>query len=83
MSRLTLRLRRDSVGKRSVIVDYEGDPDALPVEHENEHRRLTDRLFETAGAAARRKLTIDRPSPPSSVSLGAEDGQSTPVGQKS
>jgi hypothetical protein len=38
---LTLRLRVDpATGKRELVIDYASDADALPMEHEEEHRRL-------------------------------------------
>jgi hypothetical protein len=44
---LTIRLRVDPVtGKKDVLVDYASDADALPMEHEEAHRRLVDRLIE-------------------------------------
>ena len=46
-SELTLRLRVDPVtGKREVVVDYTSDADALPIEHEDEHRRLAGKVIE-------------------------------------
>lgn len=33
-------------GKRDVIVTYTSDEDATPLEHEDEHRQLVDRLIE-------------------------------------
>jgi len=47
MGELILRLEIDRVtGKRNVIIDYGSDRDALPMEHEEDHRRLVDRLIE-------------------------------------
>ena len=41
MADLTLRLRVDPVtGRREIVIDYASDSDALPFEHEEEHRRL-------------------------------------------
>jgi hypothetical protein len=41
VAELTLRLVVDPVtGKREVVVEYRSDPDALPEEHEEAHRRL-------------------------------------------
>ncbi|HEU0030190.1 MAG TPA: hypothetical protein VFQ53_06150 [Kofleriaceae bacterium] len=46
-SELTLRLRVDPVtGRREVVVDYASDADALPIEHEDEHRRLAGKVVE-------------------------------------
>lgn len=47
MAELILRLQIDpSTGKKNLIVDYGSDEDALPMEHEEDHRRLVDRLIE-------------------------------------
>jgi hypothetical protein len=47
MAELLLRLEIDPVtGKKNVIVDYGSDEDALPMEHEEDHRRLVDALIE-------------------------------------
>jgi hypothetical protein len=44
---LVLRLRVDPVtGRREVVVDYHSDSDALPIEHEDEHRRLAAKVVE-------------------------------------
>lgn len=41
---LTLRFNRDT-GQREIIVGYEGDADALPHEHERDHRALVASLL--------------------------------------
>lgn len=47
-----IRLVVDPVtGKKNVFIKYASDEDALPMEHEEEHRRLVDRLL--AGGALR------------------------------
>ena len=44
---LTIRLEIDpETRKKSLIIGYESDSDALPMEHEDEHRRLLDSLVE-------------------------------------
>jgi hypothetical protein len=46
MATLTLRLETDPVTrKKNVWVKYESDADALPLEHEQEHRRLLEALL--------------------------------------
>ena len=45
MPDLTLRLRVDPVtGRREIEIDYASDSDALPFEHEEEHRRLAAKV---------------------------------------
>ena len=47
MAELTLKLVVDpKTGKRSVVADYRSDADALPMEHEDTHRRLVQALVE-------------------------------------
>ncbi len=59
-SELTLRLRVDPVtGKREVVVDYTSDADALPIEHEDEHRRLAGKVVE--GGLHSGKVAVTRP----------------------
>ena len=59
MAELTLRLRVDpATGKREVVVDYHSDADALPIEHEDEHRRLAGKVVE--GGLNSGKVEISR-----------------------
>lgn len=59
-SELVLRLRVDpKTGRREVVVDYTSDADALPYEHENEHRRLAGKVLE--GGLDNGKLEVTRP----------------------
>ncbi len=47
MAELTIRLEVDpATGKKNVILAYESDADALPMEHEDEHRELVNQLIE-------------------------------------
>lgn len=47
MPELTLRLKIDPVtGKKTLVADYHSDEDALPHEHEEEHRRLVKKVVE-------------------------------------
>lgn len=56
---LILRLRVDPVsGKREVVVDYTSDSDALPIEHEDEHRLLAGKVVE--GGLNSGKVTVTR-----------------------
>lgn len=50
MNNLELRLRIDrATGKKIVEIDYHSDEDALPMEHEEEHKRLVDEVLKHAG----------------------------------
>lgn len=44
MAKLTITLTRDA-GRTEIFVDYQSDEDALPYEHEVDHRRLVAQLF--------------------------------------
>lgn len=47
MAELTIRLQRDpTTGKQNIIVSLRSDEDALPHEHEQQHRALVDKLLE-------------------------------------
>ncbi len=47
MSLMTIHLRCDpATGKKDIIIQLESDADALPHEHEQQHRALVDRLIE-------------------------------------
>jgi len=50
LAEVTLRLRTDpQTGKKSVVIQYSSDTDALPMEHEADHKKIVDQLIE-AGA---------------------------------
>lgn len=45
MAQMTIMLRRDpATGKQNVLVKLDSDPDALPIEHEQHHRKLVEKL---------------------------------------
>lgn len=45
MARLTLQLKIDPVTKkREVLIGYTSDSDALPMEHEDDHRALVQKV---------------------------------------
>lgn len=47
MAELNIRLQIDpETGKKNLIIEYESDADMLPMEHEEEHRRLVNALVE-------------------------------------
>lgn len=50
MAEMLIVLRRDpQTGKQNIIVKLESDPDSLPIEHEQLHRKLVEKLV--AGGA--------------------------------
>lgn len=47
MPEMTIRLRiNPETGKKDIIIAMRSDEDALPHEHEQQHRQLVDRLLE-------------------------------------
>ena len=47
MAEMTIHLRTDpATGKKYIIVDLHSDADALPHEHEQQHRTLVQKLIE-------------------------------------
>lgn len=53
MAELTIRLVVDpATGKKNVVIGYTADSDALPIEHEEQHRALVDKLIEGGALAA-------------------------------
>jgi FtsH ternary system domain X3-analog len=46
MAELTISLRRDpQTGKHDIIIKLESDADALPHEHEQQHRQLVEKVI--------------------------------------
>jgi hypothetical protein len=46
MAEMIIMLRRDpNTGKQNIIIKLDSDPDALPMEHEQMHRRLVEKLI--------------------------------------
>ena len=47
MAEMTIRLRCDpATGKKDIIISLRSDEDALPHEHEQQHKALVDKLIE-------------------------------------
>lgn len=63
MAELEIRLDVDRVTrKKNITISYRSDEDALPMEHEEEHRRLVDALIEQGVLKAEEvgEVTIER-----------------------
>jgi hypothetical protein len=61
MASARIRLEIDPVsGKRTVVIGYESDSDALPHEHEEAHRALVKRLFEGGIAKSGDAIRVER-----------------------
>lgn len=63
MAEMTIRLRiNPETGKKDIIVSLRSDEDALPQEHEQQHRALVERLIEggVISAAEAGKVVVER-----------------------
>jgi hypothetical protein len=46
MAQMTIRLRRDpATGKQDIVISLTSDADALPHEHEQQHKALVEKLI--------------------------------------
>lgn len=63
MANVTIRLTVDpQTKKKNIVISYEDDGSALPIEHEEEHRRIVDKLIEGGAIKAGElgKIVIER-----------------------
>lgn len=61
MAEMIIRLEVDArTGQRRIIVGYTSDEDALPIEHEDTHRRLVDRLMEAGLDPEGAEIVVER-----------------------
>lgn len=78
MAELVLRLRvNPETGRREVVVDYSSDSDALPIEHEDEHRRLAGKVVEGGLNSGKVEVTREQETPVTEGPAATE----TPVAQ--
>jgi len=83
MAKGVLRLVVDpSTGESRIVVAYHGDPGDLPVEHEDNHRRIVNQLIEGGLLEARDagKVVVERgiPAPPHTHPHEEEAHERTP-----
>ncbi len=74
MAEMTIRLRCDpATGKKDIIVTLRSDEDALPQEHEEQHRALVDKLIHGGilKAGELGKIIVEREQP---------EGEAAPAG---
>ncbi len=75
MAELQIRLDVDpSTGKKNITISYRSDEDALPMEHEDEHKRLVDALVEGGAlkAAEVGRIIVEREQEVGSFELERE-----------
>ena len=88
MADVTIRLEVDrTTGKKTVVISYEADEGALPLEHEEEHRRIVDRLIEggaiKAGELGRIVVEREQEKPIEAPAAAEERAEREKAGQKS
>jgi hypothetical protein len=74
MAEMTIRLRCDpATGKKDIIIALRSDEDALPHEHEQQHRALVEKLINggTLKASEVGKIVVERES---------KEGEAAPTG---
>ncbi|HEX4420194.1 MAG TPA: hypothetical protein VH165_19900 [Kofleriaceae bacterium] len=82
MADLILRLRVDpATGKRELVIDYTSDADALPIEHEDAHRQLANRIVEGGLASARLAVTREAEVATGVQTDAAPDAEPAPAAQ--
>ena len=83
MADLTLRLRVDPVtGRREVVIDYSSDSDALPFEHEEEHRQLAEKVINGGLKNPKVEISREEEAPAATEAPGAEQPTATPTATK-
>lgn len=63
MANVTIKLSVDPVTrKKNITISYESDSSALPIEHEDEHRKIVDKLIEGGAIKAGElgKIVVER-----------------------
>ncbi|HEX7704185.1 MAG TPA: hypothetical protein VF403_25760 [Kofleriaceae bacterium] len=83
MADLTLRLRVDpKTGRREIVIDYSSDSDALPFEHEEEHRQLAEKVV-NGGLKNNPKVEVSREEEAGATEApAAEQPTATPTATK-
>ena len=73
--------RRSGDRQAELVIDYASDSDALPIEHEDEHRRLASKVS-TAGSRTPRSRSPARREPGVTEAPAAETPVATPTATK-
>lgn len=75
MAEVTIRLRHNPrTGERVLVIHYESEADALPHEHERDHRALAERLIGRPLA----ELGVDRVLVEAGAGLGEKGVEDAP-----
>lgn len=89
MAEVTIRLRHNPrTGEREVVIHYESESDALPHEHERDHRALAEQLLgqpldALLGAASVDRVIVEK-GPPKAADAKHEEAevQRAPQGER-
>jgi hypothetical protein len=83
MASLVITLRVDpATGKKDILVDYTSDADALPMEHEDDHRRIVEKLIAGGVVAAEEVGRVVVQTPGEATPAGAAEADREKVPQK-
>ena len=83
MSEITVRLIYNlETGKKDIWIDYESEPDALPIEHEQEHRQFIEELL-GKGVLTEDEVGQVRVTRGQSAPAAPQQNQATQPGQES
>jgi hypothetical protein len=78
-----IRLEIDPVtSKRTVVITYESDADALPHEHEEAHRALVKKLFEGGLAKTGDTIRVEREGEGEAAEASRAEEAAAPEGLK-
>lgn len=77
MAEVTIRFRHDpKSGKRELVIHYESESDALPHEHERDHRALAEALLGAPLGDDVGSIRVERVTKPAAVVEGAPEASS-------
>jgi len=83
MAELILRLRVDpATGRRTIVIDYASDADALPMEHEEEHRRLAEKVVEGGLKGQGIEVSREAEAPPAETAPSSGERVAEPIATK-
>lgn len=69
MAEVTIRFRYNKrTGKNEIVIGYESDSDALPHEHERDHRALAEELLGRKLDDGTEELVVERETPKQATS---------------
>jgi hypothetical protein len=83
MADLILRLRVDpATGRRTIVIDYASDADALPMEHEEQHRALAEKVLEGGLGGPGVEVSRETQAPATETAPGGGERVAEPTATK-